>query len=194
MPDQIFSKLLLGVGHGKWDCGEADDRWLSRGCRKEPGVQLIGPLFCTAHCDRRVRDTFLKSDRFANHRGEAQPVRRCSDQQTSSTNSLFALSPAAQTTFNAPRRWMSDASAKPKLSQEAVQERVLTVCKNFDKLTKDKLSLESNFMSDLGLDSLDHVELVMAFEDEFGYEISDTDEAVVTRRSIEVVSRNWSLG
>jgi len=30
-------------------------------------------------------------------------------------------------------------------------------------------------MSDLGLDSLDHVELVMAFEDEFGYEIKDSD-------------------
>jgi len=31
-----------------------------------------------------------------------------------------------------------------------------------------QLSLESNFMNDLGLDSLDHVEVILAMEDEFG--------------------------
>lgn len=30
-------------------------------------------------------------------------------------------------------------------------------------------------MDDLGLDSLDHVEVIMAIEDEFGFEIPDTD-------------------
>ena len=30
-------------------------------------------------------------------------------------------------------------------------------------------------MNDLGLDSLDHVEVVMAIEDEFGFEIPDAD-------------------
>lgn len=30
-------------------------------------------------------------------------------------------------------------------------------------------------MNDLGLDSLDHVEIIMAMEDEFGFEIPDTD-------------------
>jgi len=61
------------------------------------------------------------------------------------------------------------------LRPQEVQDRVIKVCKNFDKITKDKLTLEANFMSDLGLDSLDHVELVMAFEDEFGFEIKDSD-------------------
>jgi NADH dehydrogenase (ubiquinone) 1 alpha/beta subcomplex 1 len=38
-----------------------------------------------------------------------------------------------------------------------------------------QLKVESHFIKDLGLDSLDHVELVMAMEDEFGFEIPDTD-------------------
>jgi len=36
-----------------------------------------------------------------------------------------------------------------------------------------QLSLESHFIKDLGLDSLDHVEVIMAIEDEFGFEIPD---------------------
>jgi acyl carrier protein len=36
-----------------------------------------------------------------------------------------------------------------------------------------KVTLESSFMDDLGADSLDTVELVMAFEEEFGVEIPD---------------------
>ena len=36
-----------------------------------------------------------------------------------------------------------------------------------------QLTLESHFINDLGLDSLDHVEIIMAMEDEFGFEIPD---------------------
>lgn len=38
-----------------------------------------------------------------------------------------------------------------------------------------QLTLESHFINDLGLDSLDHVEIIMAVEDEFGFEIPDMD-------------------
>ncbi|MEG0237762.1 MAG: acyl carrier protein [Cetobacterium sp.] len=39
----------------------------------------------------------------------------------------------------------------------------------------DQVTLESNFVEDLGADSLDTVELIMAFEEEFDVEIPDTE-------------------
>ena len=39
----------------------------------------------------------------------------------------------------------------------------------------DKVTDDANFVEDLGADSLDTVELVMAFEEEFGIEIPDED-------------------
>lgn len=46
---------------------------------------------------------------------------------------------------------------------------------------KAKVNLEANLMSDLGADSLDQVEIVMALEDEFSIEITDeAGEAVAT--------------
>lgn len=39
----------------------------------------------------------------------------------------------------------------------------------------DKVTLEASFVDDLGADSLDTVELVMAFEEEFGIDIPDED-------------------
>ncbi len=40
---------------------------------------------------------------------------------------------------------------------------------------QEKVTNEANFVEDLGADSLDTVELVMAFEEEFGIEIPDED-------------------
>lgn len=39
----------------------------------------------------------------------------------------------------------------------------------------DQVTLEANFVEDLGADSLDTVELIMAFEEEFDVEIPDTE-------------------
>ena len=39
----------------------------------------------------------------------------------------------------------------------------------------DQIKPESNFVEDLGADSLDTVELIMSFEEEFGVEIPDTE-------------------
>ena len=44
-----------------------------------------------------------------------------------------------------------------------------------------KVNEDANFIDDLGADSLDTVELVMAFEEEFGSEISDSEaEKILT--------------
>jgi acyl carrier protein len=45
---------------------------------------------------------------------------------------------------------------------------------------EDKIARESRFREDLEADSLDLVELIMAFEDKFGAEISDEDAQKIT--------------
>ena len=48
-------------------------------------------------------------------------------------------------------------------------------------IEESKVTNESKFIDDLGADSLDTVELVMAFEEEFGSEISDSEaEKILT--------------
>lgn len=66
-------------------------------------------------------------------------------------------------------------SADHKLSFDEVQQRVLEVVKGFDKVDPEKVSPTANFQKDLGIDSLDAVELVMALEEEFIIEIPDVE-------------------
>ncbi|XP_014489328.1 PREDICTED: acyl carrier protein, mitochondrial isoform X1 [Dinoponera quadriceps] len=74
-------------------------------------------------------------------------------------------------------------SHTPPLSLDIIGQRVLLNLKLFDKVDVSKLTLESHFMNDLGLDSLDHVEIIMAIEDEFGFEIPDMDAERLLRPS-----------
>ncbi|XP_070501829.1 acyl carrier protein, mitochondrial-like [Chironomus tepperi] len=66
-------------------------------------------------------------------------------------------------------------SAKEPLTLKMIEERITLVLNLYDKIDPEKLKRESHFMKDLGLDSLDHVEIIMAVEDEFGFEIPDMD-------------------
>lgn len=61
----------------------------------------------------------------------------------------------------------------------SIEEKVKTII--VEQLgVKDKVNLDASFVSDLGADSLDTVELVMAFEEEFGIEIPDEDAEKIT--------------
>ena len=46
---------------------------------------------------------------------------------------------------------------------------------------EEEVTPDASFVDDLGADSLDTVELVMAFEEEFGLEIPDEDAEKITR-------------
>ncbi|KPJ07049.1 Acyl carrier protein, mitochondrial [Papilio machaon] len=72
-------------------------------------------------------------------------------------------------------------SGGPPLTLDLIRKRVLLVLQLYDKVKPEKLTLESHFMTDLGLDSLDHVEVIMAMEDEFGFEIPDGDAERLVR-------------
>ncbi|KAK1650057.1 hypothetical protein QYE76_067862 [Lolium multiflorum] len=76
------------------------------------------------------------------------------------------------------RRWMSSEDAKGSfLDKDEVTERTIKVVKDFPKIEDpSKVKPDARFKDDLGLDSLDAVEVVMALEEEFCFEIPD-DEA-----------------
>lgn len=57
----------------------------------------------------------------------------------------------------------------------SIEERVKEIVVEQLGVEPGEVTLEASFINDLGADSLDTVELVMAFEEEFGQEIPDED-------------------
>lgn len=56
-----------------------------------------------------------------------------------------------------------------------MQEKVIKLVSDATKIDISKISLNTSFVDDLNLDSLDIVELMMKMEDEFGVEIPEED-------------------
>ncbi len=61
------------------------------------------------------------------------------------------------------------------LSREEVQDKVVNIVCGQLGTSQDKVKPDTSFINDLGADSLDTVELVMEFEDEFDIRIPDDD-------------------
>ena len=73
-----------------------------------------------------------------------------------------------------------------------VAERIKQIVAEQLGVEEDQVTTAASFMDDLGADSLDTVELVMALEEEFDVEISDEDaEKIQTvQNAIDYISKN----
>lgn len=61
------------------------------------------------------------------------------------------------------------------MSDKSTEEKVKDIIVEQLGVNPEQVSTEAKFIEDLGADSLDTVELVMAFEEEFGVEVPDED-------------------
>ena len=73
-----------------------------------------------------------------------------------------------------------------------VAERVKKIVVEHLGVDADKVKAEASFIDDLGADSLDTVELVMAFEEEFGVEIPDdaAEKIATVKDAIDFINSN----
>ena len=64
--------------------------------------------------------------------------------------------------------------------QKTIEQRVKEIIVNQLNVNEEQITPTASFLDDLGADSLDTVELIMAFEDKFGAEISDEAAQKIT--------------
>ncbi|HVS16200.1 MAG TPA: acyl carrier protein [Thermoanaerobaculia bacterium] len=74
----------------------------------------------------------------------------------------------------------------------SVEEKVKEIIVEQLGVDEDEVTPEASFTDDLGADSLDIVELVMAFEEEFGIEIPDEDAEKIGRvkEAVEYIEKS----
>ena len=74
----------------------------------------------------------------------------------------------------------------------SVEERVQKIVCEQLGVSPEEVKLEASFIDDLGADSLDTVELVMAFEEEFEIEIPDeqAEEIATVKNAVDYITSN----
>ena len=74
----------------------------------------------------------------------------------------------------------------------SIEEKVQKIVCEHLGVSAEEVKLEASFIDDLGADSLDTVELVMAFEEEFEIEIPDEEaEAIQTvKNAVDYINSN----
>lgn len=75
-------------------------------------------------------------------------------------------------------------------------ERVKKIIVDLLGVEEDQVTMEARFREDLEADSLDQVELIMAFEDEFGGEISDEEAQQISTvgQAVEYMEKRQAEG
>jgi acyl carrier protein len=69
--------------------------------------------------------------------------------------------------------------------EKTVERRVIEIIVEQLGVSEEEATMEASFIDDLGADSLDLVELIMAMEEEFSLEISDADaEKILTVQDV----------
>lgn len=80
------------------------------------------------------------------------------------------------------------------LKMENIEQRVKKIVAEQLGVNEAEVKIESSFVDDLGADSLDTVELVMALEEEFNCEIPDEDAEKITtvKQAVDYVNGHLS--
>jgi len=71
--------------------------------------------------------------------------------------------------------WATNTNRTNFLVEKSIEEKVKDIIVEQLGVNPEQVTPQASFIEDLGADSLDIVELVMAFEEEFGVEVPDED-------------------
>ncbi|KAK9457685.1 acyl carrier protein-like protein [Dipodascopsis uninucleata] len=125
-----------------------------------------------------LRSSIVRSLRFTPRLGQAMVNSRSfvTLPGLKTTGVIAGSQLTVASSFGRPQFAARFYSAGAGLSRDEVEARIIEVVKAFDKITSpEKITPEATFANDLGLDSLDTVEVVMAIEEEFSIEIPDKE-------------------
>ncbi len=78
------------------------------------------------------------------------------------------------------------------MSEKSIEEKVKDIIVEQLGVNPEQVTPQASFIEDLGADSLDTVELVMAFEEEFGVEIPDdaAEKISTVKDAIDFIDQN----